>query len=195
MSNELVNGDALLTVLRERRTIGRVKRDEVVPRELIEQLLEAATWAPSHHNTQPWRFIVMTGEGRNLLGTGYANVYTANTGDTNVENREKEAKKAFRAPVVIAAICSPSDDPRAVLQEELAATHAAVQNMLLAAHALGLGAIWRSGAPMYHATMHQHFKLRQDEQLVGFIYIGYPELTPQPPNRRKLEEVTQWIDA
>lgn len=194
MTNEsLTSAEQLLGALRERRTIGRVKGEEV-PRELIEQLLEAATWAPSHHNTQPWKFVVMTGEGRRLLGEGYANVYSATTGDQDVEKREKEVKKAFRAPVVIAAICSPSDDPRAVLAEEVAATHAAVQNVLLAAHALGLGAIWRSGAPLYHEAMHQQFKLREDEQLVGFIYVGYPDITPNAPSRRSVQEVTEWVD-
>lgn len=193
MTNEFAsNSEVVLRALRERRTIGRVKSDEV-PKEQIEQLLEAATWAPSHHNTQPWRFIVMTGAGRSLLGEGYANVYSATTGDTDAEKREKEAKKAFRSPVVIAAICSPSDDPRAVIEEEVAAAHAAVQNLLLAAHAIGLGAIWRSGAPMYHEAMHQHFKLRQDEQLVGLIYIGYPDLTPNAPSRRSAQEVTEWV--
>jgi nitroreductase len=195
MANEHVvseNGEHVLAALRERRSLGRVKRDEV-PRERIEQVIEAATWAPSHHNTQPWRFVVMTGEGRRLLGEGYANVYTATTGEQDAEKREKEVKKAFRAPVVIAAICSPSDDPRAVIQEELAAAQVAVQNLLLAAHAVGLGAIWRSGAPMFHQAMREQFKLREDEQIVGFIYAGYPDMTPNAPSRRSVEEVTEWV--
>lgn len=187
-------GEAVLKALKERRTVGRVKKAEL-PKDVIAQLIEAANWAPSHYNTQPWKFIVMTGEGRNLLGEGYAKVYTANTGDTDAENLEKEAKKAFRAPVVIAAICSPSEDPRATIAEELAAAHAAVQNMLLAAHALGLGAIWRSGAPMYHQAMHDHFQLRDNEQLVGFIYVGYPELVPAAPSRRNVDEVATWVEA
>jgi len=197
MSNEHVvssNGEGILTAIRERRSLGRVKRDDV-PRELIEQVIEAATWAPSHHNTQPWRFVVMTGEGRKLLGEGYANVYTATTGDHDAEKREKEVKKAFRSPVVIAAICSPSDDPRAVMEEELAAAQAAVQNLLLAVHAVGLAAIWRSGAPMVHGAMREQFKLREDEQIVGFIYIGYPDMTPNAPLRRSVQEVTEWVGA
>lgn len=195
MSNvSIAQGEAVLKALTERRTVGRVKKDEV-PKAVLEQLIEAAGWAPSHYNTQPWKFIVMTGEGRNLLGEGYAKVYTASTGDTDAEKLDKEAKKAFRAPVVIAAVCSPSDDPRAIIEEELAAAHAAVQNMLLAAHALGLGAIWRSGAPMYHQAMHEHFQLSDKEQLVGLVYIGYPELVPAAPSRRTVDESAVWVEA
>ncbi|URN95113.1 MAG: nitroreductase [Candidatus Pristimantibacillus lignocellulolyticus] len=185
--------EEIIQALHDRRTIGRVKKD-IVPKAIIEKLIEAATWAPSHHNTQPWKFVVMTGEGRAKLGEGYAEVFTAVTGETDEEKRSKEIKKAFRSPVVIAAICSPSDDPRAVLEEELAATQAAVQNLLLAAHAYGLGAIWRSGAPMYHEVMHKHFALREDESIVAFIYIGYAEMVPPLASRRPVNEVSQWLE-
>lgn len=186
--------ETVLQALKERRSIGRVKQDEV-PKQLIEQLLEASVWAPSHHNTQPWRFVVMTGEGRRKLGEGYAAVQAATTGEADPEQLEKHVKKAFRSPVVITAICSPSDDRRAVKEEELAAAQVAVQNMLLAAHALGLGAVWRSGEPMYHPAMQQHFNLREDEEIVGFIYIGVPDMTPPQPARRPASEVTEWVDA
>lgn len=186
--------EAIFDTLKNRRSIGRLKKDEV-PKETIEQIVEAATWAPSHHNTQPWRFIVMTGEGRRLLGEGYAAVERAQSGEQSEEEREKHVKKAFRSPVVIAAICSPSDDRRAVREEELAAAQAAVQNMLIAAHALGLGAIWRSGAPMYHPAMKEHFKLREDEEIVGLVYVGIPDMTPSMPARKAVAEVTEWVEA
>lgn len=185
--------EEIIHAIQDRRSIGRVKKD-AVPKPIIEKILEAATWAPSHHNTQPWRFIVMTGEGRAHLGIGYADVFTALTGETDGEKREKEIKKAYRSPVVIAAICSPSDDKRAVKEEELAASQAAVQNLLLAAHAYGLGAIWRSGAPMYHETMHKQFELRGDEEIVGFIYLGYADMDAPSVPRRPATEVTQWLE-
>ncbi|HIW33661.1 MAG TPA: nitroreductase [Candidatus Paenibacillus intestinavium] len=198
MTESIVNGpieycEHIIEAIQSRRSIGRVKQDSV-PKAIIEKLIEASTWAPSHHNTQPWRYVVMTGEGRAKLGKGYAEVFTAVTGEKDEEKREKEMKKAFRSPVVIAAICSPSDDKRAVIEEELAAAQAAVQNLLLAAHAYGLGAIWRSGAPMYHEAMHKQFELREDESIVGFIYIGYADMIPPVASRRNVAEVTQWLD-
>lgn len=186
--------EVIIEALKSRRSIGRVKKDEV-PKETIEQIIEAATWAPSHHNTQPWRFVVMTGEGRRLLGEGYAAVQRAQSGELSEEEFEKHVQKAFRSPVVIAAICSPSDDKRAVREEELAAAQAAVQNLLIAAYALGLGAIWRSGAPMYHPAMNEQFKLREDEEIVGLVYLGIPDMTPPLPARKAVQEVTEWVEA
>ncbi len=192
------NAMTLDEAIKTRRSIGRVAQTEV-SRKLIEEIIEAAGWAPSHFNTQPWRFIVMTGEGRNLLGEGYFQVANAQNplpeGDELADRKVKEYQKAKRSPVVIAAICSPSDDPRALPQEELAASHAAVQNMLLAAHAKGLGAIWRSGGMMYHKAMKEHFQLSEKEQLIGMIYIGYSEMPDKTSSRKPIEEVTSWIEA
>ncbi len=180
-----------------RRSIGRVKMDPV-PREEIEKLLDAAVWAPSHFNTQPWKFIVMSGEGRSALGNGYAKVAAAQLPDLSGEELEdrlaKERTKAFRSPVVIAAVCSPSDDPRAVLAEEIAAAHCAVQNLLLAAHANGLGAVWRSGDPMYHPAMKEAFSLSEAEQLVGLLFIGYPDMTAPAAKRTPAAEKTVWLE-
>jgi nitroreductase len=187
----------VLTAIAERRSIGRFK-NEPVERDVIIQLLQAAGWAPSHHNTQPWRFVVMTGEGRNKLGEGYADVALSEASGLSEEEvqekRKKEIAKAFRAPVVIAAICSPADDPRAVAAEERAAAQAAVQNLLLAAHGLGLGAIWRSGAPMFHEAMKAAFELRSDEEIVAFIYLGHPDMKPLKAERANILEKTLWLD-
>jgi Nitroreductase len=184
--------------IQTRRSIGRVKKDPV-DRNLIEKVLEAATWAPSHHNTQPWRFIVMTGDGRAKLGEGYARVALATLGageSPELEERlRKERVKAYRSPVVIAVVCSPSDDPRATLVEEIAASHTSVQNLLLAAHANGLGAIWRSGDPMYHPLMNDTFGLAENEQIVGLVYMGYPDMTPPEPKRTPAAEKTIWLES
>jgi len=188
----------VLEAIRTRRSIGRVKKD-AVEKELIEEIIEAACWAPSHHNTQPWTFIVMTGKGREKLGEGYARVAAAGLTDISAEQLEeklaKERSKAMRAPVVIAAVCSPSDDPRATQAEELAAAQAAVQNLLLAAHAKGLAAIWRSGDPMYHPLMKESFGLKAEQQLVGLIYVGYPDV-PVWPNiqRSPSASKTIWLE-
>jgi nitroreductase len=173
-------------VVRGRRSIGKVK-DEPIARELVESLIEAAVWAPNHYGTEPWRFVVMTGQGRRTLGQAYADIAAESLSDVPEEELaqrlEKEVAKAFRAPVVIAAICVPSDSPRVIVAEELAAAHAAVQNLLLAAHANGLGAIWRTGEPAYHPVMKRALGLGGSEQVVGLIYIGYPDM-PQPAGRR-----------
>ncbi|WP_256757077.1 nitroreductase [Cohnella sp. WQ 127256] len=185
-------------VVRGRRSIGKVKADPV-PKELVEKLIEAAVWAPNHHGTEPWKFIVMTGEGRRVLGQAYVDITLESIQDFTEEERnirlEKEVAKAFRAPVVIAAVCVPSDAPKVNPIEELAAAHSAVQNLLLMAHASGLGAVWRSGDPMYHPKMKQAFGLGGNEQVVGLIYIGYPDMQQPLGKRISGKEKTVWLEG
>jgi nitroreductase len=189
---------SLEEIIRGRRSIGKVK-DEPVPKELIEKMIEAAVWAPNHFATEPWKFIVMTGEGRRVLGQAYADIAADAIQELSEEERalrlEKEVAKAFRSPVVIAAVCVPSDAPRVDPAEELAAAHAAVQNLLLTAHASGLGAVWRTGEPAYHPKMKQAFGFAGREQVVGLIYVGYPDMQPSVGKRVPGTEKTVWLEG
>ncbi len=142
---------------------------------------------------------MLTGNGRHILGEAYADIaeQTQSPAKLAPEEREafraKHAAKAFRSPVVIAVAVSPSAEKGVSQIEEFAAAHAAVQNMLLAAHALGLGAIWRSGEPMYHPRMQQAFGLTGDEALVGLLYVGQQAM-PQPEGKRRpVADKTRWI--
>jgi nitroreductase len=184
--------------IRGRRSVGSVKTD-LVDQALVIKLLEAAVYAPNHHGTEPWRFYVLTGKGREVLGRAYAKIAGGLMEDPATEaNRialKKHFDKAFRAPVIIvvAAVCT--DSPKVHRQEEHAAVHAAVQNMLLQAHALGLGAIWRTGAPAYHADMKSAFGLLEADEVVGFIYVGYP-VNPLPAKAQpSYEAKTIWLDG
>ncbi len=186
--------------IRERRSIGLVKQDEV-SETVIKKLLEAAVCAPNHHRTEPWRFYVMTGAGRDVLGQAYASIASGKMPDPSTEENQialkKHYEKAFRAPVVIAVAAAPSDSPKVERREELAAVHAAIQNLLLTAHSLGLGAIWRTGEPTYQPQMKRAFGLRESDEMTGFIYIGYPVRYPNesatqyvPPS---FEEKVEWL--
>ncbi len=189
---------SLEEIIRGRRSIGKMK-NEPVPKELVEKLIDAAVWAPNHHGTEPWKFIVMTGEGRRVLGQAYADIAADSLKELPEEERkqrlDKEVAKAFRAPVVIAALCSPSDAPRVNVAEELAAAHAAVQNLLLMAHANGLGAIWRTGDPAYHPKMKQALGLEGNEQVVGLIYVGYPDVQQPAGKRIPGTAKTVWLEG
>ncbi|RIE05467.1 nitroreductase family protein [Cohnella faecalis] len=183
--------------IRTRRSIGKVK-DEPVPRELLERMLEAAVWAPNHHQTEPWKFVVMTGEGRKTLGERTQKsrpAFPKPFGAGEAELHKREEAKANRAPVVIAVVCSPSEAPRVSRAEEFAAANSAVQNLLLSAHASGLGAVWRSGDPMYHPAMKSAFGLQPQEELVGLVYVGYPDLQPPEGKRIPAASKTIWIEA
>ncbi|MDW8059410.1 MAG: nitroreductase [Thermomicrobium sp.] len=178
---------AVLDAIRGRRSVKQVRPDPV-PRELVEQLLEAAVWAPNHHLTQPWRFFVLTGEARVALGEVLAR-------DPGLSPSKREAirQKPLRAPVVIAVAIEPHPDRP--LLDEIAAGAAAIQNMLLAAHALGLGAIWRTGRAIEDPAVKTFFGLSDRAFLLGFVYVGFPAAVPEPPPRRPVSECTVWFDV
>ncbi|WP_248926715.1 nitroreductase family protein [Paenibacillus hamazuiensis] len=197
-AGETNGGNAVLEAIRHRRSIGKVKTDPV-DRAAIDAMLDAAVWAPNHYHTEPWRFYVMTGEGRRVLGKAYADIAAEEAQTLSEEElaelRARQEAKAFRAPVVIAVAVSPSSGPKVLRTEEFAAVHAAVQNMLLAAYALGLGAMWRTGDAAYHPLMREAFGLTGDEQLVGFIFVGYPDMTPHHAKRTPAAAKTVWLDG
>ncbi|QDH22976.1 nitroreductase family protein [Saccharibacillus brassicae] len=185
--------------IRTRRSVGAVKNDEV-PRQQIEQILEAGTWAPTHRRTEPWRFFVMQGEGRSKLAAALADTEAAEKGiDPSPEQREEllasALKKVSRSPVVIAVGCEPVDSPKVIPLEETLSVASAIQNMLLEAHALGLGAVWRSGSSCYHPLMAERFGLGPNGQMLGFLYVGYPDREPGEGKREPFESKTVWIDA
>lgn len=187
----------VLATIRARRSIGRVGT-ACPSRAEIEQLLEAATWAPNHRLTQPWRFYVLAGEARRELGEVFARSLAAAL-PVDAPDRQAALDKArgkpVRAPVVIVAAVVPEQGPKVVEIEEVAAGAAAVQNMLLAAHELGLAAIWRTGEPAYDPAVKAFFGLPTSAYILGFIYVGYldphaplPRMTRAPAGAR-----TQWL--
>ena len=175
--------------IESRRSVGRVKADPV-PRGLIEQILESAIHAPNHKITEPWRFHVFAGKGRGELArarAGLARILAEAEGEEEeyVAGRvSRERKKAFRAPVVVAVISKAGRDEVETL-ENYAACAAAVQNMQLTAHALGLATIWRTGPLAYHPYMRDFFGLEANDKIVAYLYLGYPDTTELPHRRRE----------
>ena len=185
----------VIEAIKSRRSVKNVNLEEIPPQHLIIEILEAATWAPNHHLTEPWRFVVIARGERQRLGDSMAEALRSKmkTDDPRVEDVLKvEREKALRAPVIIAVISSPKPGEKIVPQEELIAVGAALQNILLAAHSLGLGAIVRTGPNSYLDPVRSYFGLQDNESLVGLVYLGYPLETPAPSKRSPLETKVQW---
>lgn len=183
--------------IRTRRSIGKVKEDEI-PQEKIEQILEAGTWAPNHRLTEPWKFFVLRGKGRELLGRALGEIDIQGLDDPDGSEAQKKLEsgvsKALRAPVIITVAVTPSDAKGVIELEEYGAVFAAIQNMLLEIHALGLGAVWRTGAPCYHPIMNEAFGLGSQDKVLGFIYLGIPEPKEFNSKRTDFQSKTVWID-
>lgn len=177
-----------------RRSIGAVSQ-ELPPREVIERILEAATWAPNHRLTEPWRFFVLSGSAREDFGEVMARSKVAHlieSGEPWEVEFERAKAKALRAPVIIVLAVEPQFGPKVIEMEEISAGAAAIQNMLLAAHALGLGAIWRSGHICFDPQVKAHFGLDESAHLLGIVYLGYPTATSIRAKRTPASELTQW---
>lgn len=182
-----------------RRSVGRVRQDPV-PRELVEKILESAVHAPNHKITEPWRFHVFTGKGRGELARARAELARIQAEDEGEEEEfaagriSRERKKAFRAPVVIAVISKGGRDEVETL-ENYAACAAAVQNMQLTAHSLGLASIWRTGPLAYHQHMRAFFGLEEGDRIVAFLYLGYPDAGERPRRREPASARTVWHEG
>jgi len=188
---------AVLRAIRTRRSHAFPLPDREPPREVIDLLLEVANRAPNHHLPQPWRFFVFRGAARLRLGEavleGSLKLWPPRTPEE--ANRRQNVPRSFcRAPVVIAVAAAPPGRPPVPPWEELAATAAAIENLLIAAQALGLAAYWRSngtGIP----EVNDFLGLPPEAHLVGFVYLGYPDpaaALPEKP-RRPHTEFVRWF--
>ena len=186
----------VLEAIRTRRTAGKIRAD-LPPRELIEELLEAATWAPNHRLNEPWRFFVVAGEARERFGELMAADACASLDDPTEEQRrgmvESQLKKATRSPVIIAVACDPPGGPRIDPVEDVCAVACGVQNMMLAAHARGLATRWSSGQACYSPAIKSFFGLSPEHQILGYIYLGYPDESSGTGSRTPHHEKTTWL--
>lgn len=160
-------------------------------REELEVILAAGARAPDHGRLQPWRFFVLEGEARAILAKSMGDIARAN-GESNPEIIAKAEKKAYRAPTIIVVAGVMRPDHKVPEIEQVLAVGASVQNMLIAAEALGLGAMWKTGAPAYDEGLKQALGLAADDHISAFVYLG--EMLATPPIRRPVSPEVVWLD-
>lgn len=188
------NPAQLFEAIRTRRSFGlKELSPEPIALDLVAQILEAANWAPSHKKTEPWRFVVYSGDARAALGAAFGQAYRLlNTGDRYSATAEQSQRdRVWQAPVWIALGMQP--DPKLPEWEELVAFGSAVQNAQLMASALGLASKWTSGAVAVHAHVAEAVGFAPATQLFGFLYVGRPAGGWPEGKRRPLEEKVRWV--
>ncbi|ARS35631.1 nitroreductase family protein [Pontibacter actiniarum] len=163
-------------VVETRRTTKPLKMNgERIPDEQVEQLLRLADWAPTHGHTEPWRFIVYTGEAATGFCQQHAELYKQNIAPDKYQQDkyEKLLHMGDKASHILVAYMQRGNLPKIPALEEIAAVSCAIQNVLLGATALGLASYWGSGGMAYHPSMKEHLQLREEDQVLGIIYLGY----------------------
>lgn len=162
-----------LTALHERVSVTRLA--EPAPSQTQrEALFRAALRAPDHAWLRPWRFLVIEGDDRRRLGELFAQASLADSPGLSEEALERMRRKPERAPLLIVAVSTHHQHPKVPPGEQDMSCAVAVGNMLLAAHAMGLGAVWRTGSMASHPVVRRGLGLADSEQVVAYLYLGQP---------------------
>ena len=160
--------DALLS----RTSVGALK-EPAPPRDVLELALRCAASAPDHGRLTPARFVVIEGEERGRFGKICADALLRREPAAAPEVLDREMKKPLRAPMIIMAICSPTGDKIPEI-EQILSVGAAVENLLLALHAKGFGAMWKTGDAVYDEGVKLALGLSARDHIVALVYAGTP---------------------
>lgn len=197
----------LRTFLRTRRSVRRFKPDPV-PDSVLRDILHTATFAPSAHNRQPWRFVVLTDSSAKIhLSDAMAEEFQRDLEKDQVPP-EEIAKRVSRsreritgAPVVVILCLDMSEmdeypDTRRKKAEYIIATQSAANagmQLLLAAHAEGLGGVWVCSPMFAQETVQKALNISSTWEPQAMFLLGYPAETPAFRERKLLEEVVKFI--
>ena len=190
--------ETLLRVVASRRSLGLARlKDESVDPSIIDQMLEAANWAPSHGDTEPWRFTVYTGESRKELGEVFAESYRQDAGAEFKEaSFQAMRERGTDAPVWISIGMTPGfrpDGSRAMSDdEEIMAVACAVQNLHLVATAYGMVGMWHSKGPSIHPHVASYVGLEAPSRLLGFFWCGFPKVEWPAGERGPWQDKVVW---
>lgn len=181
-------------LIRKRRSIFPASyTDQPIEKEVIEQILENANWAPNHRHTAPWRFKVFQGDALQDLSDYLSNWYRENTPAEKFSEKklEKTKNKPLRSGCVI-AICMQRDPDKSLPEwEEIAAVACAVQNMWLSCTAYGIGSYWSSPRSIIEAR--DFLSLSEGERCLGLFYMGYHQLPEISGKRTSITEKVTWV--
>lgn len=172
-----------VTALHQRVSTPRL----TAPAPTLEQLavlFKAAMRAADHGNMQPWRFLIVWGVGLVRLGELFARVATAKNPDITQSELDRCQAMPQRAPMIIVSIAKCRTNPKVPRIEQIIAAGAATQNLLNAAFATNVGAVWRTGDMAYDPAVKEALGLVEGEEIIGFIYVGTPTVPPHAPREQ-----------
>ena len=182
-------------LIKNRRTIYPEQfSDRKIHREQIELMLTNATWAPTHGNTQPWRFTVFLEESRQELSDFLAQTYLSIT--PKEEQNDLKLAKFLNRPLQSSAVIAVSmerDRTKKINEiEEIEAVACAIHNLMLTATSYGIGSFWSTPKFIYLPETNHFLELEETDKCLGFIYLGYPNIEWPTSHRKPIEYLTQW---
>ncbi|MFA6082817.1 nitroreductase [Mucilaginibacter sp.] len=184
---------AIANNIKTRRTIKpSTMNGNKIPNGHIASILELADWAPTHGLTEPWRFIVF--ETPTEFCAQHAEIYKqANPGESfNPTTYTNLTNQGNNASHVVIAIMKRGDLPKIPVFEEVISASCAVQNLLLGATALNIGAFWSTGGMALKPAFAEHFGLGAEDQVLGVLYLGYTDQQPEGKRNTPIAEKITW---
>ena len=160
-------------------------------REHIEQIIRAGARAPDHGRLRPWRFVVLEGDARARLGDAMADMLKSKFPEAQAAQLDAERGKAMRAPTII-AVAAKITKGKIPEIEQVTAVAAGVQNMFLVAHALGYGAMWKTGGAAYDGSVKRMFGLAPEDHIVALLYLGTATVKG-PLVEAPVEQAVTWL--
>ncbi len=191
------NPQDISRLIRHRRSIFPLQYSgEIIKKEIIDEILENANWAPTHKLSEPWRFTVFSGAGREKLGDFMSELYkevTLKKGFFNENKFEMLRHKPLLASHVISIGMKRDEKERLPEIEEVESVACAVQNMCLTATAHGVGCYWGSGGVTYFEEAKSFFGFGPKDKLLGFMFLGYPKIKWPEGKRNPIAEKVTWV--
>lgn len=186
----------ITAIIRDRRSIQpKDFSPREVQRDVIDQVLGNAIWAPTHGMTQPWRFSVFTGTAREQLSAFMGSEYLRITPPERFMQRkyDNHVQRPLQSSVVVALGMVRDPKGKIPLHEEQYSVACAVQNMYLTCAAYGLGGFWSTGAVLTGEAMRDFLELGQQDHCLGLFYMGYPAGEWPKGYRKPLPDFVRYI--
>jgi nitroreductase len=190
----------IMDAIRRRRSYSlKYLCSDPIPLEDVQLMLEAANWAPSHGQTEPWRFTVFANEGRQQLSDAFGEAYRLHAleGHYHPELEQAQRDRVWQAPVWISIGMQPAmnhyGEPLRPEWEEIISVGIAVHSAQLVASSLGLGSKWSSSAISTHPHVAHLVGLEPPARLLGFLYVGKPTIELPPGTRRPISDKVRWV--
>jgi nitroreductase len=182
-------------VISGRRTIKPAQMNgKQIPQEELLELLQLADWAPTHGRTEPWRFYVFAGEKAQQFCADHAAMRKAAAPDLSEESYERLRTMGEKASHILLVVVRRGHLPKIPFFEEILATGAAVQNLLLAAESRGIAAYWGTGGSVLEPEMKEYLSLREEDHVAGALYLGYSDEPRKEGSRNfPLEQKIHWM--
>ena len=159
----------------------------------VKTMMQAALRAPDHAKLRPWRYQVFTGDSLNQLSSHFVNASLADNSALDQSQIEKIAAKPLRAPMVIVASVVQIEHKKVPHVEQMLSAGASVQNLLMVAHFMQIGAIWRTGGLCFNRHLMDLLDFAENQSIVGFIYLGQEEGDKRAVPQIEQDEFVEWV--